>query len=121
MQGERPQTQAPLVQKNEETLRVNLMGHFTCLVKGDPVVVELPGVTGFYVPIFTKKEDMHDAMRYLQVYKYEVVLVGSTKAFYELVRSAQVQVVLNPRAYNGRCVWDQLLPHEEGVIVPGRA
>lgn len=108
-----------LIRDNIFDARVDLIGHFTPFVKGNPIVVELPGVHGYYVPVFTKKEDMESAMRHLQIFRYETVLVGSTKKFYDLCRSAGTQVVVNPKSYNGVTVWEQLLPNEARVILPG--
>lgn len=90
--------------------KIDITGFFCPFYEQQPVVVELPGIAGVYVPVFSKRETLVDACRYLKIWKYEVVCISNGIQFVDWVKRAEPHVVVNPRAYNGRCVWDGLLP-----------
>jgi len=90
--------------------KIDITGYFCPFYEHQPIVVELPGIAGVYVPVFKDRGDMVDACRYLKIWKYQVTIISNGIEFVNWIKQADPHVVVNPKAYNGRCVWDALLP-----------
>lgn len=99
------------------TERIDLSGYLCPFVQANPIVVELPGLIGHYVTVFKELSVLVDAMRYLDVQKYKVEMIGNGHRFYELIMQDNAKIVINPKAYNGITIWDGILPMENNIIV----
>jgi len=99
--------------------KIDIAGYKCPFVKENPVVIELPGIQGYYVPVFKELSDLENAMRYIKLFRYRLEMVGNTDKFYEIIREGGARIVVNPKGYNGITVWDAILPMSEGLILPG--
>ena len=98
------------------TEKIDISGYMCPFIQANPVVVELPGLIGHYVTIFKELSILEDAMRYLEVRKYKIEMIGNGHKFCEIVRKEDARIVINPKSYNGVTIWDGVLPMENNII-----
>jgi hypothetical protein len=96
---------------------INISGYMCPFIKENPVVVELPMMNGHHVPVFKELSVLEDAMRYLQVKKYRIEIVGIQQKFLEVITSGGAKIVINPKSYNGITIWDNIIPEEDPKII----
>ena len=87
-----------------------------------PVLVHLTNIPGeHFVAIFTKEQDLHDAMRLFGVYTYKIKKVDDLTECITSIREAGVRVMMNPHVVDGSTRWTEIClddEHEEFAKKP---